>query len=448
MAIPENTPYGGFLLAFEPLRTEMITNELRSFEKAAESFSARDWKFEPREIVLLVLNAGTSSIAGAALMQRMGGSGGTAKLKMALSDPVLFDWPVWPEELEEVGDIATLVSTAERLKRIDPNIWNALIERLNGLRPEWANAMDSLVAKRKEDPRLLGDSPRITRLVEQRDAVGIVLDIAGAETGRRELLATIKPERLPDARSVLDLLDHQPLDERAAMEHDARVFGGLLDPSMRQAHFDAKAGRGVRIYVHDNTPLEAVLGTDLLIFQERYRSYLLVQYKNMTPVDEASGRSWSYLANRRFHVQLARMQRAEQAIRAMPTPTDAIHDWRLHDSPFYWKFCETTRPNSRDFSLLSGIILGAEHLQRFVAAEESAGRNGGTRVGYENCARYLNNSQFTDLARHGWIGCGPQGFGLISELLAANQRRGKKRAMLAVIEGALDHGAGGRSWRR
>jgi hypothetical protein len=125
----EKAPYSGFLLAFEPRRTEKIAERLYGLGEASESFSAMDWTFEQREVVLLALVTGESSICGAALMERMHGTGGTGNLMMRLSDPVLFR-AIETDSLCDVMVLSGNISTAERLKRIDKTIWPNLIADL------------------------------------------------------------------------------------------------------------------------------------------------------------------------------------------------------------------------------------------------------------------------------------------------------------------------------
>lgn len=96
---------------------------------------------------------------------------------------------------------------------------------------------------------------------------------------------------------------------------------------------------------------------------------------------------------------------------------------------------------------MRGITLGVEHLTEFLTLPQASGKLGGKRIGYGNCPRYLNNTQFVELAREGWIGCEQNGFALIERVLEANQKGGKI-AMLAVIEGTAPVGASHRGrWR-
>jgi hypothetical protein len=266
----------------------------------------------------------------------------------------------------------------------------------------------------------------------------MTLDIAKGD--RQSVLRSFNPEGLGSAASVLDLLDNEPLHERDVIERDQRIFGELLDGSMRHAQFSIGGGRAVRIHVSDRKPLETVLGTDLLIYQEMFHSFLLIQYKNMAPVTGTQGKTWSYLADKQFDQQIGAMERGEIAIRKQWAPDAGVQSWRLHSSPFYLKFCETTRPNARDDSLVRGITLSLEHLRHHVAQCRGGDETRGVRIGYDNCPRYLNNTQFVELAREGWIGCDHKGYEFIRRVLAAAQEGGRQ-AMMAVVEGAIPAGA-------
>src|SRR5262245_56979890 len=117
-------PYGGFILTFEPGRTEWLAEQLdmSPTREFSDSFSALDWRFERRELVFLVLNRNPISISVMALMERMHGSGGSGKLKMRIFDLIVFDEPIESSELT-LEDIKQVMSTPERLHRLDPIIW-------------------------------------------------------------------------------------------------------------------------------------------------------------------------------------------------------------------------------------------------------------------------------------------------------------------------------------
>ena len=126
--------YSGFVLTFEPERTQWLAERLYPDAEISESFSAIDWDFERRELVLLVLNTEPLSISAMALMERMHGSGGSGKLKMRMSEMIVFDDPISDYELN-YKKFVSAVSTPERLKRTDSDTWESLIEKIRELRP-------------------------------------------------------------------------------------------------------------------------------------------------------------------------------------------------------------------------------------------------------------------------------------------------------------------------
>lgn len=437
--LKQSPPYSGFVLTFEPERTEWLAARLCSRRELADSFSALDWEFERRELVLLVLSKDPLAISAMAMMERMHGSGGSGKLKMRMSNIITFDPPVANGELL-VSDLGSVVCTPETLSRADNATWEALLLELRQLRPGASDAIDHLITLRREERRLLGESNRVERLNEQRDGVGLSLEIA--ELDRAQVLRSLKAEQVDAASSILDLLDGQPIQERSLLEHDARIFRLILgDVSSKSAMFTDGRERVVRVHVVDQTPIETVLGIDLIIYSTCYENFLLLQYKKM----DRDGTSWSYhvFPSSNIHQQLRRMNEFRSAAAVVAPLPATLWSYRLNDAHFYFKFCEQFRPDARDESLVPGITMAEAHLREFLALPEAKGPSGGVFVGYGNCPRYLNNTEFIKLARVGWIGAGPQSISLLKQVLGANAKGGRS-AMLAVIDTPKQKSASGR----
>jgi hypothetical protein len=422
--------------------------------RLSESFSSRDWQLEERELALLVLPSAhpsfddsPTSIAAFVLMRRMPGSGGFAKLKMSFASLLVFDVPIAIRDLSLTG-LNRKLSSPERMKRIDGPLWQALLQRIKAMRPRDAERLNAIEAERNIERRLMGNSTRIDRLNEQRDGLGLVLDIGHID--RAAILRSVDVGRADGAGSILDLLDAISIQERSLLEHDARIFRELL-PMMsmeRSAIFSDERGKNsVRVHVTDQTDLETVLGTDLIIYSTRFQSFLLLQYKKMVRDEE----SWSYgiRPSGNLHQQLARMSTLLLASRERPLESvepPSLWSYRLNEDPCYFKFCEQMRPSAGDASLIRGITLPAGHLSEFLNLQEARGRRGGISVGYRNCPRYFTNTEFVSLAQSGWIGGGRQSTSLLRDVLNANARAGHA-AMLAVVDLPQDTSASERSWR-
>jgi hypothetical protein len=229
-----DAPYAGFFLAFEHRRTEYIARKLWGDKEASESFSAFDWELDRREVVMLSLSPGRTSVDALVLMERMHGSGGTGKLKMRLHRPVLIRQSFSGQELAAFVNIDRLRSTAEQLKRFSPQEWQSAIDAIKHLRPEHADEIESLLQMQRETNPLVGRDNQTLRLSEQRDAVGLVLDIADMD--RKTLFRRAHMDGASGASSVLDLLDSERLHEQDEPPRDS----WRLQPLRRWSHEEVK----------------------------------------------------------------------------------------------------------------------------------------------------------------------------------------------------------------
>ncbi|WP_157201354.1 hypothetical protein [Massilia sp. Root418] len=421
-------PYSGFILTFEPARTEWLAERVQSGKQISESFSALDVSFERRELVALVLNKNPFSINALALMEKMHGSGGAGKIKMRMSEILPFPAPVTHFELSNLH-FELKPCTPETLLRSEPIQWSEFVDTLCRLRPEMQERITEMVARRNMRPYLAGNSDKIDRLNEQRDGLGLSLDIA--QIDRAAILKSLNPDKIPKANSIFDLLDNLPIAERSLLEHDAPIIKKLLGTeSVKSAHF-SEAGRSVRVHITDQTPLESVLGIDLLIYSTCYNNFLLLQYKKM----QKRVKGWAYTASptSNIHAQLESMRNFHETVNNEPVQDTNLWSYRLNNAPFYFKFCEQLNIDARDDSLIPGITLSEPHLREFLSLPAAKEDGQTLTIGHQNCPRYLNNSEFIQLARVGWIGSDARATNLIRKLLEENEKGGR-RAMLAIID--------------
>jgi hypothetical protein len=315
-------------------------------------------------LVLLSFSLGADSggprtIDGVALMERMQGNAATGKLKMRLHSPVMFDDPVELMDLPKAFRSAQLLSTSISLRRIPQGTWTELLGQVKRLRPAYARGINRLVEQQFEDHRIFPVDGRTVRLMEQRDAIGTVIDIAGLD--RKGILESADTTKVYTASSALELLDSDPLQKQDALRLDQSAFGTLLTQGMRHARFANDRGAEVRVHIYDRKPLESVLGIDLLIYLEPYRAYILVQYKMMTRAGRSEG-GWHYPVDQHLRDQLSSMNRVASLMQREAASPQSVGDWRLSDEVFFWKFCEATRMADTEGSLVHGLTLSRPHL--------------------------------------------------------------------------------------
>jgi hypothetical protein len=103
---------------------------------------------------------------------------------------------------------------------------------------------------------------------------------------------------------------------------------------------------------------------------------------------------------------------------------ERIQDIRLDKGVFYFKFCKRLPVSQQDGELANGMLMSLSHTLSFLDSEEARGPKKGLYVGYENCRRYLNNSQFVELARDGWIGARAVGEAHFHAIMGQFQQKG------------------------
>ncbi|MCZ8221596.1 MAG: hypothetical protein O9337_19415 [Acidovorax sp.] len=420
--------YGGFILGFEPARTETIEEYIATGYPVSESFSSRDWNLQDREFVFLASQGAQINLFAAVILKKTGArGGGTKRVNLRSIDILHMDPPISASEASCPEALEASVSMADDVRRFEPKNWRILNDLIRRLRPHLAERLDELNTLRTSIRGAVPRDQHTTRLSEERDAVGLALDIAGVD--RKKIFRSVKRIETERATSILDIIDAQPIAERSIIESDCAALQLALSGEMASARFKDERQREVRIYVLDSTPLETATGVDLLLYQHQYRSFLLVQYKAMEY--NQTEKTWTYrVTGSNVEVQLNAMER----VRTMLPRSDPLKlsDLRLCEDPFFFKFCERRALDPSDEGLSAGLTMTASSLQHFLGLPEA--RTGQSlHVGYENCPRYLNNTEFVYLAKAGWLGSQGAATDAIAQILAAREQG--RIGILAVIAG-------------
>lgn len=236
---------------------------------------------------------------------------------------------------------------------------------------------------------------RAELLNQQRDAVGMLLDIALGDTSRRILRTWSAPPG--DAPFLSGMSDYRALEDRL-VTHDVERFGSWVQiPNARVEWRTFTEGRR-RIFIMDanRTPVEHTLGVDVVYYNEARDSFVLVQYKKMRHEPTAAGRSLFYRPDNNLSDELQRMQSIDELC------AGKNGDFRLLATACWMKLCDPHPVVEDAASLIRGMYFAREHFLELL--QSCRGPKGGTRIGYDNVPRHLNNTMFTDLVADGWIG--------------------------------------------
>lgn len=423
----EMSEYGGYLFIFDEERRAAMLSD-RGTHQFSEAISAPDWK--PKGVEVCLLSFGDGHIDGAALARR-GRMVVTNKYRVSFG-PIFRFPPVGIQEITRaIGTTFQshfIRSTVGAGKRVSPKTWAQLIRAIKHLRPEAAEALDDLETRRVNEARAYLKEGFQT-MAQEKDAVGLALDIFGED--RAQVLSHWDSSADGQPAPFLQGLEKTYLREDPMIINDMGVFGDWSEIKRYQvggAMFE-KGEERLTIINANRTPIEQSLGVDLVYYQHRYHSFVMVQYKRMLQ----EGSKWVYRPqhDRNYEIELRRMQDFESACPDIPRDW-TIDEYRLHARAFYWKLCEsvTFKPTARE--LIQGMYLPLDYWETLVKSDRARGDMGALAISRANTKRYLNNTLFTHLVQDGWIGSRADTSDILSDVIGQCLENGKSVIIAAA----------------
>ncbi|WP_066883469.1 hypothetical protein [Carbonactinospora thermoautotrophica] len=344
---------------------------------------------------------------------------GTLERDLTVTQVHALEWPVPLDELAQAlpSRVRALAYKAEPLPKRSGEI---LLDVLTGLRPELTLVLESLQQRK---PPIVVRSAAARLLAFERDAIGVALQMADFD---RSLLEEAQlPETLDGPLG--SFLNYMPVDgahEDELINHDAARFLDWMgeDTNHRGWRVYAKGKQRLFIGNVNRKPAEETLGVDLIYYHVQRQSFVLVQYKEITP----DGNDWSYYpsTDRDLDSQLQRMHAVDEACRkSIKKP----NDYRLSETPCWLKLCRANGYIPRTSELILGMYLPHDFFRQL------RGEDIGW-FGYKTVPRYLDNTAFTQLVCDGWIGSAGTGDDLVREQIDASQAWGRD-LIFAVLLG-------------
>jgi hypothetical protein len=239
-------------------------------------------------------------------------------------------------------------------------------------------------------PQDRGSGGQIETLHSQYDALATGLGIAG-------FAAADLDERTYGAKhSVLEVIRPSPT-EPDLITRDIQHFAWSRSSSIREHVYRFEQGGRVLDVVNLNaTPQEAALGVDLLYYNQKFDSFLGVQYKRAESQGGELGR-----IDERMLSQIQRMLRVEELGSSASVPTE----FRLGGSSMMFiKFARPVDVAVQVSGMSKGWYVPARYASALIKAGKALGPRGGATFTLENLNRWLVNDEFVRLAGDGWIG--------------------------------------------
>ncbi len=286
--------------------------------------------------------------------------------------------------------------------------------------------------ERREKIKHLAHSKLGSSLAQQQEAILTAMNIAGID--REQTLGwDVSADGVVD--SYLDGLESVHLREDSQIINDLTTLPGF-DAVKNHKHSSTvfKNDKSkLTILLANRLPLEELLGTDLIYYNEDFKCFVMVQYKVM---EKEGGDFLFRLPNSQFSDELKRMDDISLLLNGISNE-DEILDFRISKDPFFIKMCPRIEFNPDDVGLSTGMYLPLEYLKLLQKDHSTMGPKGGRFISYDNVSRYFNNTSFKTIVEQGWIGTHIKQSEVLEQMITSTIQYGRT-AVIAIKESIAD----------
>lgn len=401
----------------------------------AEPVPAFDHSKNKMLVVLIVNDAGQMTRAA---VGRRGYSGGTGLSQIQLSHarktPVVsaagFAKEVEPRFSARVRD------AAQSMGLLPPGASRALLNHLLQRTPEIRGVIEAAHAS-TQNPILALPAQQQIRLQQESDAALTAMLIAGID---RDAFLDTQPDSSPGKQWFLEMVTEPRLREDPMIINDLRAFPGF-------SAFESHISGAVRfqqervvltVLLVNRQPLEKLTGTDLIYYNETFRSFVMVQYKAI----EKEGDDHVFrLPNTNLGKEIRRMMEVQAHLDALSVVASSPHGYRLNRGPFFMKFCPRHVPQLAGPDLVPGMYFTLEHWGLLEADDSLLGPKDGRVLKFQktapfsNAGRYLNNTEFSHLVSKAWVGTTIDQSAVLEQIIQQTLQSGRSVTLAREVHG-------------
>jgi hypothetical protein len=262
---------------------------------------------------------------------------------------------------------------------------------------ETASILDKYSKNRRLKIEQLSRSEKRS-LGEQKEAVLTAMNIAGinkselqgwdfSNTESSSFLDGIKSVRLREDSMIINDLTYMP------------GFELMKNSNFSSSVFNNSKSR-LTVLLANRMPLEELIGTDLIYYNEDFKCFVMVQYKVM---EKEEDKFVFRLPNIQFSEEIKRMD-AMLKVLNKESNTGHLQDFRISNMLFFIKICPRIVFNPDNVGLSKGMYLPLDYLKILQEDDSILGEKGGRKITYENVGRYFDNTTFKSIVEGGWIG--------------------------------------------
>jgi len=380
-------------------------------------------------LVCFVVNAGKLTHIG---LGRRGVRAGTGMSRLNIDKAEKLANPLSVRKLLNRLPKRNAVSVRKRFRSgglLTDKGFTAVVEVIRQIAPQASTLLERFSQTRTECIRRLSERAR-DNLAQQKEALLTALSIAGISRDPVQ-------EWTPSDETPVSFLDGLPsvrLREDPMVVHDLQNLPGfevIKTYPYGAAVFESEAtSERLTVILANRLPLEEQTGTDLIYFNETYRSFVMVQYKAMEREDRRDGPAEAVyrLPNAQLKEELDRMDGVLDALKAC-APNPGIGGFRLTENPFFLKLCSRLIFNPDDVGLVPGMYLPLDYWKLLEKDPGIQGPKGGLRITYDNAQRHLDNTAFTTVVSKAWVGTTPSQSQVLQDVIRTTLETGKAVAI-------------------
>ena len=274
------------------------------------------------------------------------------------------------------------------------------------------------------------------RLQQERDAAFTAMLIAGMD---RKIHIREQQEPIAGDRWFLDFVATTRLREDAMLTNDLGSFPGFraIEEHVSGAVRFEQNGVRLTVVLVNRQPLEELTGTDLIYYNETFKSFVMVQYKAL---EHERGDHVFRLPNQDLTDEVSRMGKFWTELGQIKAAGTSPADFRFNRNPFFLKFCPRIVQQVTNTDLVPGMYFPLEHWLNLQSADILLGPRGGRALRlnkaspFTNAERYLNNSEFATLVSNAWVGTSIDQSKVLERVIQSTLEKGRSITLASLTQ--------------
>lgn len=410
----------GFLIFFDESRRRDLIKKFYldgSIESFSEALSVPDWNVKEYDVVFLSFEV--NKIDYMALAHK-GKHVVTSKNKIEFTDILdlnSINISHINEKMSTKIQKYFIKSSQGIGDRLTATTFDKLVEIIRELRPKLKEEIDILLKKKNLIHKRFDDALRTELFMQEKDALGTALDIfSGTNKLREQVFESWSPKNTDELEedtyfeglkteykknegTFFLATQKKKLSEEDTLQHDLFNWPNMtVSHTLGHTHFYNGQNRLDVFYANRNA-LEKTAGVDLIYYNMKYNSFILVQYKLMEKEDQ----EYVYRPDKQIDEEIKRMNSLNEKI-ISSNKINNDNDMRLNNNGFMLKLIPNKGFKPVGNELISGMYLPLDYSNFLIGPNGPKGKKGGRLISYNNAPRYLNNSDFIRFVNQGWIG--------------------------------------------